>query len=163
MCQAYRLSLNLLKSHFFPRRFEFFGIDVSTDGNRPANSKHGLLTSSWPAPEFVRDVAKFVGFAQFYSHFIHHFELRISPLRKICRNEYTELAAPFWTDAAQDAFDEMRRFQTHACNGLITESRSSFELTFPPRDSDMCSSSLGMMMPCSKHHRTIGTEKDSLS
>ena len=109
MCQAYRLSLNLLKSHFFPQRFEFVGIDVSPDGNRPANSKHGLLTSSWPAPEFVRDVAKFVSFAQLYSHFIHHFELRISPLREICRNEYTELAAPFWTDAAQDAFDEMRR------------------------------------------------------
>ena len=28
VCRAYRLSLNLGKSHFFPRRFEFVGIDV---------------------------------------------------------------------------------------------------------------------------------------
>jgi hypothetical protein len=43
ICQAYRLSLNLRKSHIFPSRFEFVGIDVCTDGNRPAQSKHTLL------------------------------------------------------------------------------------------------------------------------
>ena len=107
VCQAYRFNLNLLKSFFFPQRFEFVGIDVSPDGNRPAKSKHGLI-KSWPAPEFVRDVAKFIGFAQFYSRFIQHFELRISPLREICRNEYTEPVAPFWTEAAQQSFDDVR-------------------------------------------------------
>jgi hypothetical protein len=71
VCIAYRLSLKLGKSYFFPKRFEFVGIDVSPDGNRPAKSKHGLLTS-WPVPEFVRDVAKFIGFAQFYSRFSLH-------------------------------------------------------------------------------------------
>ena len=65
VCQAYRLSLNLLKSHFFPKRFKFVGIDVSPNRNHPAKSKHGLL-KSWLAPEFVHDVAKFIGFAQFY-------------------------------------------------------------------------------------------------
>jgi hypothetical protein len=49
VCQAYRLSLNLCKSHFFPKRFEFVGIDVCVDGNRPAKSKHNLLMT-WPAP-----------------------------------------------------------------------------------------------------------------
>ena len=43
-----------------------------------------------------------------YSRFIHHSELRISPLRKICKNEYTKPVAPFWTDAVTKAFDEMR-------------------------------------------------------
>jgi hypothetical protein len=61
VCQAYNLSLTLDKSHFFPRRFEFVGIDVCSDGNRPAKSKHQLI-KTWPAPEFVRDVAKFIGF-----------------------------------------------------------------------------------------------------
>ena len=96
VCQAYHLSLNLLKNHFFPKQFIFVGIDVNPNGNHPAKSKHGLL-KSWPAPKFVRDVAKFIGFAQFYSQFIHHFELHISPLCKICRNEYTKPVAPFWT------------------------------------------------------------------
>ena len=78
-CQAYRLSLKLNKSRIFPNRMEFVGVDVCADGNRPAQSKHVLL-KSWPIPEIVRDVAKFVGFAQFYSRWIQNFELRIMPL-----------------------------------------------------------------------------------
>jgi hypothetical protein len=100
VCQAYHLSLNLCKSHFFPGCFEFVGIDVSLEGNCPSSSKHGLL-KTWPAPELVPDVAKFIGFAQFYSRFIHHYELHISPLRKLCTSEYTDPVAPLWTDAAQ--------------------------------------------------------------
>ncbi len=64
VCLAYPLSLSLLKSHIFPKRFEFVGIDVCLDGNLPAMSKHQLL-KHWPQPETVRDVAKIVGFAQF--------------------------------------------------------------------------------------------------
>jgi hypothetical protein len=45
VCQAYHLSLNLRKSHFFPKHFEFVGIDVCVNGNRPAKSKHTLLTT----------------------------------------------------------------------------------------------------------------------
>ncbi len=107
VCQAYRLSLNLGKSHFFPRRFEFVGINVCVDGNRPAKSKHGLL-ETWPAPELVQDVATFIGFAQFYSHFIHHFKLLISPLRELCRNEYSNPVAPLGTDTAQEALNNMK-------------------------------------------------------
>jgi len=43
ICQAYRLSLSLKKSRIFSKRFEFVGIDVCPDGNRPAMSKHQLL------------------------------------------------------------------------------------------------------------------------
>jgi hypothetical protein len=70
VCQAYGLFLNLHRSRFFPGRFEFVGIDVCVGGNRPAKSKHALL-ETWPAPKLVWDVAKFIGFAQFYSRFIH--------------------------------------------------------------------------------------------
>jgi len=82
ICKAYRLSLSLKKSHFFPKRFEFVGIDVLADGNRPAVSKHELLRH-WPVPEIVCNVASFVGFLQFYSNFIPHFEIRALPLRDI--------------------------------------------------------------------------------
>jgi hypothetical protein len=66
--------LSLRKSHIFPKRFEFVGIDVCLDGICPAMSKHQLL-EHWPQPEIVSDVAKLVGFAQFYSKFIPQFEL----------------------------------------------------------------------------------------
>ncbi len=107
VCQAYHLSLNLCKSHFFPEHFKFVGIDVCANGNRPAKSKHNLLLT-WPAPEFVRDVAKFIGFCQFYSCFIHHFELCIAPLHKLTKHEYTNPLGPLWTDTAQAAWDDMR-------------------------------------------------------
>jgi hypothetical protein len=56
----------------------------------------------------VRDVVKFIGFAQFYSRFIHHFEIRIVPLRELTKLEYTEPVAPHWTPAAQAALEDMK-------------------------------------------------------
>ena len=64
--QAYNLSRKLSKSHIFPNRFEFVGVNVCADDNRPALSKHVLL-QTWPEPTKMRCIAKFVGFAQFYS------------------------------------------------------------------------------------------------
>ncbi len=95
------------KSHIFLSHFEFIGIDVCTDGNRPAQSKHTLL-KTWPAPETVWDVAKFIGFAQFSSRFIHNFELRIAPLREITKQEYTDPVAQYWSNAAQNSLDAMK-------------------------------------------------------
>jgi hypothetical protein len=71
VCQSYCLSLSLRKSFIFPKQFEFVGNDVSPDGNWPAQTKHQLL-KSWPKPETVWDIAKFIGFTQFYSIYIHH-------------------------------------------------------------------------------------------
>ncbi len=61
-----------------------------------------------PPPELVRDVVKYIGFAQFYSRFIHHFEIRIAPLRELTKLEYMALVAPHWTPVAQAAFDDMK-------------------------------------------------------
>ncbi len=107
VCQAYHLSLNPRKSHLLPEHFKFVGINVCANGNRPAKSKHNLLLT-WPAPEFVCDVAKFIGFCQFYSRFIHHFELPIAPLHKLTKYEYTNPLGLLWTDTAQAVWDDMR-------------------------------------------------------
>jgi hypothetical protein len=40
ICKAYCLILSLKKSRFFLKCFEFVGVNVSPDGNRPAMSKH---------------------------------------------------------------------------------------------------------------------------
>jgi hypothetical protein len=65
-------------------------------------SKHQLL-EHWPQPEIIRDVAKIVGFAQFYSKFIPQFELRISPLCNLTTNfKYSEPITPHWTTATQE-------------------------------------------------------------
>jgi hypothetical protein len=95
------LSLSLRKSHIFPKRFEFVGINVCSDVNRPAMSKHQLL-EHWPQPEIIRDVTKIVDFAQFYSKFIPQFELQISPLRDLTTKfEYMDPVALHWSPDAQ--------------------------------------------------------------
>ena len=81
---------------------------MCSNGNRPAMSKHQLL-EHWPPHETIRDVAKFVGFAQFYSKFIPNFELRISPLCDLTTKfDYTEPATLHWLMDAQHAFDEIK-------------------------------------------------------
>ena len=64
-------------------------------------SKHELL-KHWPIPEFVRDVASFVGFLQFYSKFIPHFEVRVEPLHWIMERDYTKAVGNLWTPAARE-------------------------------------------------------------
>jgi hypothetical protein len=88
ICKVYHLTLSLKKSHFFLKRFELVGMDVLPNGNCPAMSKHQLL-EHWPKPEYVLDVASFVGFLQFYSVFIPFFEVRATPLQEIMKHEYT--------------------------------------------------------------------------
>ncbi len=54
------------------------------------------------------DVAKFIGFAQFYSKYIHHFELMIIPLRELtAKREYTDPVAGIWTEACQRSLDDI--------------------------------------------------------
>ena len=87
--------------------FEFVGIDVCPEGNRPAKSKHQLL-ETWPAPELVRDVAKFLGFLQFYSRFIPNFEIRVEALCTVTKQEYTKDVGPHWTPEAQAAWGDLK-------------------------------------------------------
>jgi len=107
VCQAYNLSLTLCKSHFFPKWFKFVGVDVCDDGNCPAQSKYMLL-KTWPAPEIVCDVAKFIGFAQFYSRFIPNFKMRAALLRILIKGENTKPIAQHWTPAAEDAWNNLK-------------------------------------------------------
>ena len=69
--------------------------------------KHNLL-HHWPLPKLVRNVASFVGFLQFYSNFIPHFEVRALPLREIMTQEYTEAVGDMWTAKANSAFEELK-------------------------------------------------------
>jgi hypothetical protein len=67
-------------------------------------SKHQLL--HWPTPEFVRNIASFIVFVQFYSAFIPYFKVCAKPLRDIMQHEYTLRVEDLWTPAAAAAFDE---------------------------------------------------------
>ena len=101
-----RLSLSLPKSVFFPKRFEFVGVDIAEQGNFPARSKHQLL-EAWPKPVNVRDVLSLIGFGMFYSRWIPYFEMKIKPLRHLT-NDYEldqKIATIAWTTEHEDAWN----------------------------------------------------------
>jgi hypothetical protein len=79
-------------------------------------SKHQLL-DHWPKPEFVCNVASFIGFVQFYSVFILYFEVRSRPLGEIMQHEYTLHVGDLWTPTAAAAFDKLR--QCILCNPCL--------------------------------------------
>jgi hypothetical protein len=68
-------------------------------------SKHKLL-HHWLLPKLVHNVASFVGFLQFYSIFIPHFEVHALPL---CKQEYTEPVGDMRTPKAHSAFKELKK------------------------------------------------------
>ncbi len=69
-------------------------------------SKHQLL-HHWSLPIIVPNIAKFVGFMQFYSHSIPNFEVRIAPLCKLTREEYTEPLGAKWMSIPIAAWNNM--------------------------------------------------------
>jgi hypothetical protein len=57
----------------------------------------------------VKDIAKFIGFVQFYSKYINHFKLQFTSLHKLpINNEYTYPVALIWSNAAQHALDDLK-------------------------------------------------------
>ncbi len=66
-----------------------------------------MLLKTWPAPEFVRDIAKFIGFAQFYSRFIPNFEMHVAPLGTITKEEYTNPISRHWMPEAETTWNDL--------------------------------------------------------
>ena len=77
--RKYNLSWKLKKCQWFPKKVEFVGVDISVDGNMPAQSKFGMLIV-WKYPSKPREIISFIGFAIFYFRWIPYFEMKVSPL-----------------------------------------------------------------------------------
>ena len=62
------------------------------------------VIQAWATPRRLKDVQSFLGFANFYRHFIKGFSTLAQPLISLTRK-----TAPFlWTSAAQNAFDSLK-------------------------------------------------------
>ena len=70
--RKYGLYANLKKCRFHQNEVRFFGFVVSTDGIKMEEEKIDIV-KKWPKPQSVRDIQVFIGFANFYQHFIKDF------------------------------------------------------------------------------------------
>ena len=78
------LSVKLKKCKFFCREVEYLGHMISSDGVRTCKSLTDKVLN-WPVPKNVKDAQRFLGLAQYYSRFVHHYEAIASPLTSLLR------------------------------------------------------------------------------
>ena len=134
------LFVKLSKCSFSTQSVEFLGYVISPDGVSMEKSQIDTI-KDWPEPENVKDVQVFIGFVNFYQHFIANFSAIARPLTSLMRGKKKgQLASDFqWNDAEQVTFNALkdaftttpflmhfdpsksRKLETNASNFAITE------------------------------------------
>jgi hypothetical protein len=98
------LYLKLEKCKFCVEEVEFLGMVLSEGKIRMDSAKLAGI-AKWPAPQTVKQVRSFLGFANFYRKFIGHFAGITKPL-----TELTKKGIDFkWTEECQHAFEDLKR------------------------------------------------------
>ncbi|KAI4880911.1 hypothetical protein NFI96_029797 [Prochilodus magdalenae] len=104
------LYVKLEKSQFHVPSVQFLGFVVSR-GSLAMDPSKLKAVAEWPRPTSLRLVQRFLGFANFYRRFIRGFGSVAAPLSALTRKQ----PGPFrWSDAAQEAFEELKRRLTSA-------------------------------------------------
>ncbi|KAK3574835.1 hypothetical protein QTP86_018424 [Hemibagrus guttatus] len=67
--------------------------------------------TDWPAPTTVRELQRFLGFANFYRRFIRNYSSVVGPLTSLLRGKPKRLV---WTDQARAAFQQLKECFTSA-------------------------------------------------
>lgn len=80
--QEYNLKLNPKKCKFFKTKVTYLGHVVSSEGIQTDPSKVEAV-KTWPRPNTVKEVRKFLGFAGYYRRFIKDFSSVARPLNNL--------------------------------------------------------------------------------
>ena len=78
------LYLKLSKCHFFCEEVEYLGHMLSAKGVRTCKSLTDKVMS-WPVPQNVKDLQRYLGLAQYYARFVHHYAAIANPLTNLLR------------------------------------------------------------------------------
>ena len=84
--QHHRVTVNLRKSRFFPKRAEFVRVDVLPTGNAPAQAKNKAI-QNLTRPVTFTDLRLLIGLLGFYRNWIPLYKTRIAPWRKILKKQ----------------------------------------------------------------------------
>ncbi|KAI0993225.1 hypothetical protein K3495_g14959 [Podosphaera aphanis] len=103
------LQIDINKCEFETKRTKYLGLIITPDGVEMDDEKVKAIVS-WMAPSCVRDLQKFLGFANFYRRFIKNFSKLCQPLNELlCKN-----IAWSWGKSQQQAFDQLKNSFTSA-------------------------------------------------
>ena len=107
--QDYDLYLHPVKCSFYQTSTEYLGFIVSHNQVKMDPIKIAAITD-WKTPTTLKHVQSFLGFANFYCHFIPKFSNIARPLNQLAKKD-----TPFeWGVDQQKAFEKLKNiFTTH--------------------------------------------------
>ncbi|KAK3518632.1 hypothetical protein QTP70_006074 [Hemibagrus guttatus] len=108
--QRHHLYLKLEKCEFHRTTVTFLGYVISRQGVEMDAVKVQAVTE-WPIPTTVRELQRFLGFANFYRRFIRNYSSVAGPLTSLLRGKPKRLA---WMDQARAAFQQLKNCFTMA-------------------------------------------------
>ena len=111
LCSAC-LFTNAKKCEFDKASVEYLGFIILSKGVQ-MNSKKFKTVTEWPMPQTIKQIQSFLGFTNFYQHFIHHYADLALPLNSLTTKKYKESFTGL-TDAAKNAFKQLKTVFTMA-------------------------------------------------
>ncbi|KAK3517438.1 hypothetical protein QTP70_010681 [Hemibagrus guttatus] len=106
----HNLFLKAEKCLFHQPTVQFLGYVIDRSGVR-MDEKKVTAVRDWPTPTTVKELQRFLGFANFYRRFIRGYSSVTSPLTNLLRNKPKTLV---WTPAATHAFQTLKQAFTTA-------------------------------------------------
>ncbi|KAK3548954.1 hypothetical protein QTP70_021664 [Hemibagrus guttatus] len=107
--QQHHLYVKLEKCEFHHSMVTLLGYMISHQGVEMDTVKDQAVTE-WPEASTVRELQRFLGFANFYRRFIRNYSSVAGPLTSLLRGKPKKLS---WTDQARTAFLQLKdRFST---------------------------------------------------
>ncbi|KAI4890447.1 hypothetical protein NFI96_003606 [Prochilodus magdalenae] len=117
-----RLYVKLEKSEFHVPRVSFLGFIVSK-GTLAMDPAKIRAVQDWPRPSSLKEVQRFLGFANFFRRFIRNFSAVAAPLTALTGKTSGRFR---WTVEAQQAFEELTRCLTTAPVLQLPDPRAPF-------------------------------------
>ncbi len=102
--REHHLYLKLEKCEFHRHIIQFLGYVISPQGVQMDNNKLQAIRD-WPIPSTVKELLRFLGFANFYRLFIRAFSSITAPLTSMLRQKPKSLS---WSSEASRSFDLLR-------------------------------------------------------
>ena len=106
--RKYRVSFRLDKCEFLKDRTKYVGYDITSKGNCPAQSKFDTI-NDWKLPDTGQSLFYFIVLINFCHRFVPYLELKLKPLRCLCRTYYQEsIPTMTWTPSLIKLFEDMK-------------------------------------------------------
>ncbi|MGL5200451.1 MAG: RNase H-like domain-containing protein, partial [Aeromonas veronii] len=106
----HHLYAKLEKCEFHQTSTAFLGYIISAEGVAMDDQKVQAVVN-WPIPTTIKELQRFLGFANFYRRFIRNFSLVATPLTSMLRKGGSGL---MWSTAASEAFQKLKCLFTTA-------------------------------------------------